>query len=632
MSLSSPSVAPIRHSASADSGTERACASVAATDAIGTDAIGTDANCTDANCTTAIETDAAATITVNTAVAMTEAVDGGPADDSEGRYYYLTNFRQVLHWVRRCYADILGDDEHRFLRAFPALPLSAQALFVRLVMRRRRVFRAGTLDYAEVGSVPAAAQPLLQLGWLDADPVLDLAQVFAVLPHARVRALLPPQHLPRGLGKARSLQSLIGHYPDPLPWRRWDPDGREPLLALDPAVAACVERLRLMYFGNLRQDWSEFVLAHLGIFQYEPVAFDANARAFQQRADVDGFLFLHERRERLEQGGATAEALTAMLDETLNFETPNPWLARRRAKLILMLGRQAERLHAWDIARRAYAACAHPEASYRHIRVLERSGQFEQAHAAALQAAAAPRNEAQAQQIARALPRLQRALGLAGAARPRPARVPLMPLTLPRPVDGTRVELLARAALTQPQAPVFYVENTLVCSLFGLLFWDAIFQPVQGAFFHPFQRGPADLFSPEFTALRRPVLDACMAQLDDGRYVATIRHHFAAKAGRLSPFVAWGALDGDLLNLALACIPAAHLKCWFTRLLGDIKANGSGLPDLIQFWPGEGRYALIEVKGPGDRLQDNQSRWMAYNQSNGVPVWLCQVRWAQEEP
>ena len=567
--------------------------------------------------------------------ANSEAVDAGAVDASDGRYYYLTNFRHVLHWVQRCYADILDATERDFLQAFPALPPPAQALFVRLVMRRRRIFRASTLDYAEVGCVQTAAQPLLELGWLHADPVLDLAQVFAVLPHARVRALLPDRGLPRGLGKAHSLQNLAKHYPAPLSWRHWDPEGREPLLALDPAVAACVERLRLMYFGNLRQDWSEFVLAHLGVFQYEPVAFDVNARAFQQRADVDGFLFLHERRERLEQGGASDETLRAMLDETLNetlnFQTPNPWLARRRAKLILTLGCQAERLRAWDIARRAYAACAHPDASYRHIRVLERSGRVDQAHAAALQATAAPHNEAQAQQLARALPRLQRALGLAVAARPRAARAPLMQLTLPRPNDGARVELLARAALTQPRAPVFYVENTLVCSLFGLLFWEAVFKPVQGAFFHPFQRGPADLFSPDFTATRRTVLDACMAQLDNGRYVATIRRHYATKAGRLSPFVAWGALDENLLNLALACIPAAHLKGWFTRLLGDIKANGSGLPDLIQFWPDEGRYALIEVKGPGDRLQDNQSRWMAYNQSQGVPVWVCQVRWAQAQ-
>ena len=33
-------------------------------------------------------------------------------------------------------------------------------------------------------------------------------------------------------------------------------------------VGDLCERLRLMFFGNLRQDWSEFVLADLGVFKY----------------------------------------------------------------------------------------------------------------------------------------------------------------------------------------------------------------------------------------------------------------------------------------------------------------------------------------------------------------------------
>ena len=37
--------------------------------------------------------------------------------------------------------------------------------------------------------------------------------------------------------------------------------------------------------------------------------------------------------------------------------------------------------------------------------------------------------------------------------------------------------------LQQDDAPVHYVENTLLCSLFGLLCWEAIFAPLPGSFF-----------------------------------------------------------------------------------------------------------------------------------------------------
>lgn len=90
----------------------------------------------------------------------------------------------------------------------------------------------------------------------------------------------------------------------------------------------------------------------------------------------------------------------------------------------------------------------------------------------------------------------------------------------------------------------------------------------------------------------------------------------------------WGVLSETLLEQALDCLPAAHLRAWFRRLLGDIQANRSGMPDLIQFWPEEKRYRMIEVKGPGDRLQDNQRRWLAFCAEHGMPVDVCYVQWA----
>lgn len=157
-----------------------------------------------------------------------------------------------------------------------------------------------------------------------------------------------------------------------------------------------------------------------------------------------------------------------------------------------------------------------------------------------------------------------------------------------------------------------------------------MFAAVPGAFFHPFQRGPADLHAPDFAVRRAAAFDACFAQLDSGAYRDTIRRHFATKAGLQSPFVFWGVLTDALLDEALACLPPEHLRLWFTRLLADIRSNRSGLPDLVRFWPAERRYELIEVKGPGDRLQDNQTRWLAYCIAHRMPVRVVDVEWAGE--
>ncbi|MNN52026.1 VRR-NUC domain protein [compost metagenome] len=200
-------------------------------------------------------------------------------------------------------------------------------------------------------------------------------------------------------------------------------------------------------------------------------------------------------------------------------------------------------------------------------------------------------------------------------------------LCLPR-MDDADVELCVRNHLNQAQAPVHYVENTLINSLFGLLCWEAIFAPLPGAFFHPFHAGPADLLSADFAQRRAELFAASFALIDSGEYADKIRGTWRAKFGIVSPFVYWDLLTEELLEQALACLPVAHLKVWFERLLLDLKANRAGMPDLIQFWPAERRYRMIEVKGPGDRLQDNQKRWLAFAAEHGIPVEVCYVSWA----
>ncbi|WP_251865196.1 VRR-NUC domain-containing protein [Achromobacter sp. Marseille-Q4962] len=541
----------------------------------------------------------------------------------EYRYYYLHNFQRALAWIEARCADLLDEAERGFLSSFAALPPLSQALLVRLLMRRGPWFRASRLAYEEIPAIAEAAAPLLAAGWLAADDPMTLEELFALSTKAELAPLCAEAGLdPGSMRKADLLAALQARAPAPRRYAEWRADAD---IAWKVRAAALCERLRLMFFGNLRQDWSEFVLADLGVFQYEQVPLDRAARAFQSRADIDCYLALAACREAVDDGADVASLLRA-LDACAS---ANPWLEQRRAKVLLRLGQRCEREGDWGNAEGVYAQCAYPGARHRLVRVRERMGRHEAALALALQALRAPEDETEAQRLARMLPRLRRALGLAE----RPAGgVPGLAredVSLPR-CGAARVEEQLRAHLHRDEAPVHYVENTLINALFGLLCWPAVFAPVPGAFFHPFQRGPADLDAPDFHARRRPLFDACLAALDDGSYRDVILRRHAEKAGIQSPFVSWAALTEPLLRLALDCIAAPHLKLYFQRLARDVRNNRSGLPDLIRFWPSEKRYELIEVKGPGDRLQDNQIRWLRYCAEHGLPARVCHVTWQEE--
>lgn len=554
------------------------------------------------------------------------------------RLYYLHNFVRALDWLRTRYADVLDAPEQDFIARFAQLPEPAQALLVRLVMRRGPWFRAGKLAYEEIGDIHAAAAPLLALGWLDATAPMTLAELFAVHTHREVATLFAAtcthQATAKSQTKAALLQALQPHHTTAQPYRQWHPTSTEVVWRVAQGVTELCTRLRLMFFGNLHQGWSEFVLADLGLFQYEVVPFDAQSRAFQCRADVDHYLVLHALRQALDDGAERQPLLAAAVQAS----SPNPWLERRRAKLLMRLGEACEKAADWPLAEQAYAHSQHPGARHRRIRVHERMGRHADALALALQAHAAPESDEESQRLARMLPRLHRAAGLqAGAvARPKkPARQAVaqqatQTLTLPHPGPATSVEWALRQHWHTDEAPVFYTENALINSLFGLLCWPAMFAPLPGAFFHPFQGAPADLNAPDFVERRAALFAECLLALEDGRYRALIRERFATKQGRQSPHVFWGVLSEPLLELALHCIPAAHLRLFFERLLQAPVAHRSGLPDLVRFWPtrpAEQRYELVEVKGPGDKLQDNQIRWLQYCHTHGLPASVCHVRW-----
>ena len=550
-------------------------------------------------------------------------------------FYYLENFSFVLEWVSLRYGDLLDAEEAAFIAGFAALPEASRGLLVRMVMRKGELFRASKLHYEEIGAIAPAVQPLIDMGWIEADPELSLEQLYGLLTRKEFADAL-------GLGAAKTARKgdlyamAAQEQSAPRSFSQWCADLAD--TAYEIRIGAICDRMRLMFFGNLHQDWSEFILSDLGVYAYEKIEFSADSRAFAARADIDCYLHIEACRELFHSGseGEDTDGELARLEQVehdvMAIPETNPWLGERRARLLFQLGQRLEQLEAHEQALRVYEASGYSGARLRRIRVLEKSAQFAAAMSLAREAQAAPESAAETQGLERMLPRLARKLALPRETARRLRAADRIDLVLPAPTEDYYVEEVARAHLAgaEPRARVFYVENALINSLFGLLCWDAVFHNLPGAFFHPFQSGPSDLHSADFRKRRAAQFEACLKQLEDGSYRDAIRANFLRKAGLQSPFVYWQVLDEGLLELALACIPAQHLARWFERILQDIAANRTGFPDLIQFWPEEKRYRMVEIKGPGDRLQDNQIRLIDFALSHGMPLAVCHVAWEGE--
>ncbi|MGA4642808.1 VRR-NUC domain-containing protein, partial [Stutzerimonas stutzeri] len=114
----------------------------------------------------------------------------------------------------------------------------------------------------------------------------------------------------------------------------WCPMLDDQLLSL--MVGELCDRLRLMSFGNLAQDWSEFVLTDLGIYRYESVDIGPESRGFQCRQDLEDYLHLRQLRVSVEQGADLADIVPPLLA----FSSSNPYLCSRQSCLLFQIAQQ----------------------------------------------------------------------------------------------------------------------------------------------------------------------------------------------------------------------------------------------------------------------------------------------------
>ena len=196
--------------------------------------------------------------------------------DLNNPLYYLENMETVLGWVQSHHGDLLTAEELDRLASFHTLSLPARALLTRMVMRTGDIFRSDKLKYPELGAPEQQAlAELTDTGWLDTDPLLSLDELFRLFTLGELRPALGPllkaAGEPANLPKGRMRDALLPQFPDSHTVADWLGQHARPVVRLK--TMALFDRVRLMFFGNLRQSWSDFVLVELGHQQYEPVTF-----------------------------------------------------------------------------------------------------------------------------------------------------------------------------------------------------------------------------------------------------------------------------------------------------------------------------------------------------------------------
>nr|WP_320132062.1 VRR-NUC domain-containing protein [uncultured Holophaga sp.] len=516
------------------------------------------------------------------------------------RGYCLANLETLLAEVERRSGDLLHPPERDRLEAFRALPLPARHLLARMLTRKGPWLRGDTLAYPEVGEPGPALAHLVAAGFCLGPDQADGDALLPLLTRAELATQL------RGLGvsfpratRRESLALLLREHPEALP------DLRASLAPHRVAEPEFWRLLEVLFFGNLEQDLSSFVVADLGHLRYPDYPLDPSARRFGTRAEVDFLRSVQALREALEAGNLDLDALTA---QALALRPAHS--QRRHQGLLNGLGRAWERLGRFPEALACFEASGRPPARERRVRIHAAQGDLATACALALEMAQSPLDLGEARFVRVFLhkqrkERLEALLWL--EANPAPPPVPELRLVLePR---GLPVEEAVLESARGQGWEGFFAENHLWRALFGLVFWDELFADVPGAFQHRYQTAPLDL--DRFQEARRERVAARLAGLEAPgaleRLVLGNAHHHRGEA---CSFVSWKHLEPAHLEAVVRRIPPAVLRSVLSTLAPSPRAFDSGFPDLFLYRPESSAWALWEVKGPGDSLRPEQSFWL----------------------
>ena len=551
-------------------------------------------------------------------------------DPNINPFYYLDYLDYLLAFVAARYTPVLKAPERRRIKVFQALPKSARALYTRLLQRKGDYFRVDKLNYREIPDLQDAVEALIKAGFLNAlgGERQDLCRSLRTIKELKHLGVLT------ALGLANASRALI------------EQGIKETGQVLPELAIVCVQEQTLMalcqhlFFGNEHQDLSEFVLRDLGLQQFETV--DLSVRpAFTERADLDLLRLIGTLRrwaqaldlERLKLKRSPNPENRAHLIETLTSLAAmvpavceHPLVIRALNKLNLSLGLIFERCGHAPEALLCYQKSDQATALMRQAKLqiktapslalsicetIIKSSDDPEARHYATRVLSAHQKQAPDEQTA-----------------PKPVATKKISLAL---AGSTRVEQSAIEHFAEQGRAAVHIENHLYPALFGLLFWEVIFMPIAGAFHHPFQRGPADLFEPDFGQLRSTQFAQRfkdLAALNQRQQQLTER--FNEKFGLANPFVHWSAIELPWLLFVVTHTPWPALSAIFHRLLQNPRTFRTGFPDLVVFH--ETGYELIEVKGPGDRLQTHQTAWLTFLAEQGIQVSVLQIAKTNTQP
>lgn len=539
--------------------------------------------------------------------------------------YYLDNFNYVLDFVERKYDKLLSAEELDFIHSFRQLPENAQCLYVRISNRKGKFFRIGKLNYTEIEDLSGAHNLLMDAGYSSNSSELTIEETYQLISIFNKPEIVKiikelEEEIDAKLPKAEFILEIVETIETELL--------SEAFLNLEPVIIQdkieTLDMIKLFFFGHNHGDMSDFVIRDIGNAKFIEIDESKLGQSFDTREEAEAMMeisLLNREYYLCEETLSPLGIFTWFESIDIRYYLDLEKTRTRAEKLIHKVGYQLERNKHWNEALIVYQLTNAAPMRERMIRTYNKQKDSEKALEVAHQILESPNNNKEYYIAIDMINKLDKKLKS----------------TTVRQKEGVvievsqdyqyRVEQGTLAHFIEQGFEGVHSENTIWRTLFGLVFWQEIFDPKYNSLHQPLQRNPSDLYGKDFYAKRKDDLRAKLDRLKTKKQIINLMSQNAVEQEGISnPFVVW---DADIQEATLRLVDflqPKQIKSFLSEMMIDPKNRNTGFPDLF-VW-NNSTYHFYEVKSPTDHLSEQQLFWLEKFKEWQVNAEIALIRWS----
>ncbi|KAI4344868.1 hypothetical protein L6164_012055 [Bauhinia variegata] len=599
---------------------------------------------------------------------------------------YQLNFCVMLQELLGNNIHLLTEDEKFFLELFTSLSDDSQRLFVRLYMRKGPWFRMSNISYPEILDPQKAVVGLIEKGYMcsveDANQLCEsvMNDILNMLTVSELREIwfMLKKSCSRGMRKQSLIASILSSYGDGQ-WPHLSSmvlDRTGSCVRISLKAESLIWRAERLFFLNGEQDLSAFLLVDIGKIKYPAYNCIISEPIFSNRSDL---LFYEE---AIELAQTMDEALDinntelalrcikiaeSYVSNTLPIQCSATesvavfrclfsasWVYSKVVTLGISFLEQERRYNdAINLLKKLlnFFTCD-IRRGYWTLRLsidLEHLGYIDQSLQVAENGLLDPWVRAGSRMgLQRRVLRLGRP--------PRRWKAPNFSKSILRKIPEVYVqgrplnsELGAKSRFYNEEGEQcgveqlalhyysgegggwhgVHTESGIWLTIFGLLMWDIIFADMPNVFYTRFQDAPLDLGTSSFYTARKSSIESHLQQIHGGMAEEILIKSWETHIGTACRGVNWDCHSLDELRAAVTCVGGSCLAALCRLLSHDYRSWSSGMPDLL-LWRFHGKYSgeakLVEVKGPRDRLSEQQRAWLLMLMDCGFVIEVCKIK------